>query len=94
VTEGVGVFDGVGAHLDDLAIAIREVAEMVRRSLEVSGGEDEQFAAFRQEIGRYIRRRMSEHDALAYETAAPLPFNWQGLARYWRKRTKKPKTEN
>jgi glyoxylase-like metal-dependent hydrolase (beta-lactamase superfamily II) len=83
-----GVFDGVGAHLDDLAIAIREVAEMVRRSLEVSGGEDEQFAAFRQEIGRYIRRRMSEHEAIAYETAAPLRFNWQGLARYWRKRAK------
>jgi glyoxylase-like metal-dependent hydrolase (beta-lactamase superfamily II) len=81
-----GVFDGVSEHLDDLAVALREVAEMVRHSLDVSGGDEEQFAAFRQEIGRYIRRRMSEHDAIAYETAAPLRFNWQGLARYWRKR--------
>jgi hypothetical protein len=76
----------VSEHLDDLAVALREVAEMVRHSLDVGGGDEEQFAAFRQEIGRYIRRRMSEHDAIAYETAAPLRFNWQGLARYWRKR--------
>ena len=81
-----GAFDGVREHLDDLGIALREVAEMVRRSLEVGGGEDEQFGAFRQDIGHYIRRHMSEHDAIAYETAAPLRFNWQGLARYWRKR--------
>jgi glyoxylase-like metal-dependent hydrolase (beta-lactamase superfamily II) len=83
-----GVFGGVREHLDDLAVSMREVAEMVRHSIEVGGGEDEQFAAFRQDIGRYIRRRMSEHDAIAYETAAPLRFNWQGLARYWRKRSK------
>ena len=82
-----GPVDAVPEHLDDLAIGLREVAEMVRRSLEVGGGEDEQFAAFRQEVGRYIRRRMSDHDATAYETAAPLLFNWQGLARYWRKRS-------
>jgi glyoxylase-like metal-dependent hydrolase (beta-lactamase superfamily II) len=81
-----GSFDAVPEHLDDLAVGLREVADMVRRSLEGGGGEDGQFAAFREEIGRYIRRRMSEHDAIAYETAAPLRFNWQGLARYWRKR--------
>jgi glyoxylase-like metal-dependent hydrolase (beta-lactamase superfamily II) len=81
-----GLFDDVPKHLDDLSIGLREVAEMVRHSLEVGGGEDAQFAAFREEIGRYIRRRMSEHDAIAFETAAPLRFNWQGLARYWRKR--------
>jgi glyoxylase-like metal-dependent hydrolase (beta-lactamase superfamily II) len=81
-----GLFDEVPKHLDDLAVGLREVAEMVRRSLEVGGSEEAQFAAFREEIGRYIRRRMSEHDAIAYETAAPLRFNWQGLARYWRKK--------
>ena len=79
-----GPVDAVPELLDDLAVGLREVADMVRRSLEVGGGDDEQFAAFRQEVGRYIRRRMSEHDAIAYETAAPLLFNWQGLARYGR----------
>ncbi|HEY7441731.1 MAG TPA: MBL fold metallo-hydrolase [Vicinamibacterales bacterium] len=80
-----GLFDAVTKHLDDLSVGLREVADMVRHSFEVGGSEEAQFAAFREEIGRYIRRRMSEHDAIAYETAAPLRFNWQGLARYWRK---------
>jgi glyoxylase-like metal-dependent hydrolase (beta-lactamase superfamily II) len=80
-----GLFDAVTKHLDDLSVGLREVADMVRHSFEVGGSEEAQFAASREEIGRYIRRRMSEHDAIAYETAAPLRFNWQGLARYWRK---------
>ncbi|HEY7446639.1 MAG TPA: MBL fold metallo-hydrolase [Vicinamibacterales bacterium] len=85
-----GLFDAAPKHLDDLAVGLREVAEMVRHSLEAGGDDEAQFAAFREEIGRYIRRRMTEHDAIAYETAAPLRFNWQGLARYWRKRRAKP----
>jgi glyoxylase-like metal-dependent hydrolase (beta-lactamase superfamily II) len=80
-----GPVDDVREHLDDLRVSLDEVADLVLRSLEVTGGEDEQFAAFRRDIGRYIRRRMADHDAVAYETAAPLLFNWQGLARYWRK---------
>jgi hypothetical protein len=29
---------------------------------------------------------MSDADAARYEIATPLEQNWQGLARYWRKR--------
>jgi len=81
-----GLVERVREHLDDLAVRLREVADMVRRSLDAGAGDDEQFAAYRQEFGRYIRRAISEHDAMAYERAAPILYNWQGLARYWRKR--------
>ena len=84
-----GPVEAVPEHLDDLVIRLRDVADMVRRSLDAGPGDEAQYAAFRAEVGRYIRRWMSEHDAMAYETAAPLPYNWQGLARYWRKRQQK-----
>jgi hypothetical protein len=37
-------------------------------------------------VGRDLRRGMNEADASRYEIATPLDQNWQGLARYWRKR--------
>lgn len=77
-------------QLDDLAIKLGETAEMVRRSLDAGATEDQQVAAYRDEFGRYIRRFMSEHDATLYERAAPVLYNWQGLARYWRKRAAPP----
>ena len=77
-------------HLDDLAVKLGEAAEMVRRSLDAGPTEDRQFAAYREEFARYIRRFVSEHEAAAYERAAPFEYNWQGLARYWRKRAAPP----
>jgi glyoxylase-like metal-dependent hydrolase (beta-lactamase superfamily II) len=81
-----GPVDEVPAHLDDLTVKLRETAEMVRRSLAAGTGDAEQFAAFREEFGHYLRRSMSELDARTYERAAPVLYNWQGLARYWRKK--------
>jgi glyoxylase-like metal-dependent hydrolase (beta-lactamase superfamily II) len=81
-----GPVDAVTDHLDDLAVKLRETAEMVRRSLDVAGDEAAQFAAYSEEFGRYIRRSMSERDASTCERAAPNLYNWQGLVRYWRKK--------
>lgn len=88
-----GPVEAVAAHLDDLAVTLRETAEMVRRSLEAGPDEAAQFAAYSEAFGRYIRRSMSERDATTYERAAPNLYNWQGLARYWRKRGERSTSE-
>jgi len=73
--------------LDELAVRLRDSAEMVRRSLGAGPGDVEQYAAFREEFLGYLGRFMSERDLATYEDAASLHYNWQGLARYWRKRS-------
>jgi glyoxylase-like metal-dependent hydrolase (beta-lactamase superfamily II) len=73
-------------QLDEVTLRLGEAAEMVRQSLEAGPAEDQQFAAYRDEFARYVRRFVPEHDAALYERAAPALYNWQGLARYWRKR--------
>jgi hypothetical protein len=37
-------------------------------------------------LRRELRRKMSEEQIAAYESAAPFHLLWLGLARYWRKR--------
>jgi glyoxylase-like metal-dependent hydrolase (beta-lactamase superfamily II) len=77
-----GPVEPVGELLDDLAVKLREAADMVRRSFDAGPAEAEQFAAFREDFGRYVRRFLSEPDARIYERAAPLHNNWLGLVRY------------
>jgi glyoxylase-like metal-dependent hydrolase (beta-lactamase superfamily II) len=75
----------VSPHLRELEEQLVAVADMVRRSLAVEGTDDDRFASFAKEFGVHLRRNLGEERAATYEKAAPFRFNWQGLARYWRK---------
>lgn len=76
-------------HVEELRARLDRAAAMVRRALEMfpdPADEASAAARFREEMGREIRRRMSETDARSYELAVPLDHCFVGLARYWRKR--------
>lgn len=81
-----GPFQPVAEHLDEFEQTLQAMAELARRSLEIGNSDDERFEHFRERFERYIRSRVSEHDAAAYGRVEDMAFSWQGLARYWRKR--------
>ena len=82
-----GPFQPVKEHLDEFEQTLRAMAELARRSLEGGTSDDERFGRFREEFERYIRSHVSEDEAAAYGRVEDMAFSWQGLARYWRKRT-------
>ena len=59
---------------------------LVKASLGRPGTDEVREDWFRDEIRRDLRRRMSEGDAQAHETAGRFDSSWRGLARYWRKK--------
>ena len=81
-----GPFQPVAEHLEEFENTLKEMAELVRQSLDSGQSDDERFEHFREEFERYIRSQVSEHEAAAYGRVEDMIFSWQGLARYWRKR--------
>ena len=60
----------------------------VRRLIaDASLTEEERQIDFVDEVYAEIRRQVGETDADNYTKAGGLNYSWQGLARYWRKRT-------
>jgi glyoxylase-like metal-dependent hydrolase (beta-lactamase superfamily II) len=80
-----GPATSVAPHLATLVEQMDAVARMVKDSLTGAATDEERFAGFAAAFGVHLRRHMPEEAAAAYERAAPVRFNWQGLARYWRK---------
>lgn len=74
-------------HLAMYRTSLTAAAERVRASLAEDGTDDEKIGRWRDWLRVELRRAMSEDHARAAETAAPFDQLWQGLARYWRKRT-------
>ena len=81
-----GPVTNVRAHLRTLLENLHTTATRVRQSLDEPGTDEERMSRFVSWIRRELRRRMSEAQAAAYESATPLDLLWLGLARYWRKR--------
>ncbi len=77
----------VAAHLIGLEENLAMTSGLVKASLAREGTDEEREDWFRDEIRRELRRRMTEVDAQAYETAGRFDLSWRGLARYWRKKT-------
>lgn len=76
-------------HVEELRARLERAAGIARRALEMHpdpADEARAAARFREEMGREIRRHMSEADARSYELAVPLDHCFLGFARYWRKR--------
>ena len=74
-------------HLERLEEQLRVTGDLVRRSLEQGGTDEQQFEWFAKAFRIHLRRHLPEDQSARYDRAAPLAYNWQGLARYWRKRT-------
>jgi glyoxylase-like metal-dependent hydrolase (beta-lactamase superfamily II) len=81
-----GPAPSVRPHLRTLVENLTTIAQMVRRSLALDGSDEARQRQFEEELGRDLRRSMTEAQAAAYESATPFGLMWLGLARYWRKR--------
>lgn len=75
------------AHLARVRAALRASAEAVRELLSMAGSDEMRTQAFIDYLRRDIRKVLPEHEARAAEVAAPFDQLWQGLARYWSKKS-------
>jgi len=75
------------AHLARVRAALRATAEAVRESLAVAGSDEMRTQSFVEYLRRDIRKALPEQDARAAELAAPFDQLWQGLARYWSRKS-------
>jgi len=87
-----GGFDDPEAHLDDLQRRLHETAGFVRVLLGDESLSDEQrLAAFVDRMMGIFRAALPDEAWVQrYQLAVPAEHCWQGLARYWRKRTGPP----
>jgi len=83
-----GPFQGARQHLQAMFGNMSDWSRSVRRLIaDASRSEEERQAIFVDEAYAEIRRQVGEAEAENYTKAGGLNYSWQGLARYWRKRT-------
>lgn len=82
-----GAVEGVTEHLARFRETLAVSAARVRESLAGDGEDADKIAAFAERLRDDVRQAMPADDARATELAAPFGDLWQGLARYYRKRT-------
>ncbi len=82
-----GPVSAARAHLSRLRTTLMRQADDVRQALQTGGTEDEKIGAFVERMRAEARQALPESEANAMELAAPFDQLWQGLARYWRKRS-------
>ena len=75
-------------HFQELFARIAIWSEIVRKLLADASLTDEQRQEwFVAEAVQELRRTVGDTEAGQYSRAGRLDYSWQGLARYWRKRT-------
>jgi glyoxylase-like metal-dependent hydrolase (beta-lactamase superfamily II) len=83
-----GPSHGPRQHLQAMFGNLSDWSRIVRRLIaDKSRSEEERRSAFVDEVYGEIRRQVGEQEADNYVRAGGLGYSWQGLARYWRKRT-------
>ena len=83
-----GPFQGARQHLQGMFGNMSDWSRIVRRLIaDESRTEEDRQAQFVDEVYAEIRRQVGDADAENYTKAGGLNYSWQGLARYWRKRT-------
>lgn len=83
-----GPSQGPRQHLQAMFGNLSDWSRIVRRLIaDESKPEEERQTAFVSEVYGEIRRQVGEQAADDYVRAGGLGYSWQGLARYWRKRT-------
>jgi glyoxylase-like metal-dependent hydrolase (beta-lactamase superfamily II) len=83
-----GTIDTPAPHLQQVLHNLQHNATLAKDALalDTSISDDDRAAHFVNGLRRELRRATSDTAAERYELATPLDQNWQGLARYWRKR--------
>jgi glyoxylase-like metal-dependent hydrolase (beta-lactamase superfamily II) len=85
-----GPFHGARIHFQDMTARLEVWSSIVRRLLADPGlDEDARLSAFVGEALLDLRRTVGEQEAERYSRAGRLDYSWQGLSRYWRKRSEK-----
>jgi glyoxylase-like metal-dependent hydrolase (beta-lactamase superfamily II) len=83
-----GPFHGARAHFQELRANIESWNRLVRRLIgDNSLDEPQRQQAFAEAAFRDLRRSVGEQEAEQYGRAGRLDYSWQGLSRYWRKKT-------
>jgi glyoxylase-like metal-dependent hydrolase (beta-lactamase superfamily II) len=83
-----GPFHGARLHFTDLSERLALWSRTVRRLLADPALDDEQrLRAFVDAALVELRRHVGEQEAENYSRAGRLDYSWQGLSRYWMKKT-------
>ena len=82
-----GPVHGVRTHFQQLMARLEEWSEMVRRLLASDMPEEERQQRFVDEALLDLRRTVGDQESEQYNRSGRLDYSWQGLARYWRKRS-------
>ena len=82
-----GRVDNVTDHLRNFRIVLARQAALVRETLAGEGTDEDRIKRFVDTMRADARRQLSAEDAAATEAAAAFDQLWQGLARYWRKKS-------
>jgi glyoxylase-like metal-dependent hydrolase (beta-lactamase superfamily II) len=83
-----GAFQGARPHFQQLFTRLQRWSEVARTLLKnPSLADDERQERFVAEAVQDLRSRVGESEAERYIRAGALEYSWQGLARYWRKRS-------
>jgi glyoxylase-like metal-dependent hydrolase (beta-lactamase superfamily II) len=87
-----GAVDEPGPHLEQTRMRLREQAELARTLLEELGDSDEAMKEFVARVNRLTAEASDAETAVVFEVGAPVEQLWQGLRRYWQKRSEPAKT--
>ena len=83
-----GPFHGARLHFQDMTERLMAWSAIVRRLLsDPSLDEERRLEAFVNEALLDLKRRVGEVEAEQYNRAGRLDYSWQGLSRYWKKKS-------
>ena len=77
-------------HFSDFWSRMEDWSRRVRGQLQQPGDDAAKAATFQEEVLAELARATSREEAQAYSKAGRFDFSWNGLARYWKKRTTSP----
>jgi len=83
-----GPFHGARIHFQEMTERLEAWSRIVWRLLADASLDDEQrLQAFMNEALLDLKRKVGELEAERYSRAGRLDYSWQGLSRYWKKKT-------
>ena len=75
-------------HMQTLLEHLDTSSRLARDTLSLAGTDDDRRQRFAEQLKLELRRHMTEAQIATYGVAAPYEMLWDGLARYWRKRSR------
>lgn len=82
-----GAAEGVEAHLAQFRARLRQWAESVRGGLASAHGDEQCIEAFTADVLTQLRADLPDDVVPLYQQGAAPEMSWNGLARYWNKRS-------